>query len=160
MKKLILLLTVLMLLSTTMASAEQPYYEQIDSPQTFAYGVSGWVKNGNSTISNKNFTFAWIEITNENYRSEVLDCLKSEVRWDCYVEYDAFHTNHSGVANIWIKEPKDNITEDFVRNNLVNAILVEKGYARVIRSQSPSKYESYLLKFQDEAQKNKRGIWK
>lgn len=158
MRKIIFLLSILILLSTTMVSAEQCYYKRIESPNGFAYGVSGWVKT-DTTSSSKDFTFAWIEVTNEKYHSEVVNCIKQLVNWNCYVEYDDFYSNKSGVAYIWIKEPKDDITEEFVRNNLVNAILVEKGYARVIRGQTPSKYETYLLKFQEEAQKNHIGMW-
>lgn len=166
-KKMILglIVTFLMMFLSSNLSLAYTDYHQIESPNGDTYGVSGRLKE-NDTSTRYMFYFTGIEVLPlSQYKpsnSEVASFVKQLVSYDCYIEFDKMRNgpNNTIQAYVWIEKPEGNVTEAFVKANLVNAMLVEKGYARVLDYGPNQKYTSYLLKLEEKAKNSHLGIWK
>jgi len=158
------LLTLLTLLLSTSISLAYTDYNPLGSANGYARGVKANFYE-NSTFVPKLFLFTGIEVLplsqHKPAESEVDSFVKNALRYGCFAEFDKEITSANGFNNayIWLNNPEGKITEDFIRKNLLNAMLVEKGYARVVDYGPNQKYVQYLLKIQSEAKENHRGIW-
>lgn len=163
MKKFILVLNMLMLLFiTSIAYASDGIYSKVDSPNVHAYMITGWVTSSDEKTSyEKHFEFADIDIQDKNgeHRDAILDIMNDLVRSGCYVEYVNENQQKSNDifprVYIWSKKPiEGEITEEFIRKNLLNAVLLEHGYASVKDKLDYGKYKDILLTLQKEAKEN------
>lgn len=68
---------------------------------------------------------------------------------------------HSRVlAYIWTDIPDDPLDRDEVRRKMFNARLLLNGYAQVMTVQPNTLYTKMFIRFQREARRNSRGLWR
>lgn len=62
---------------------------------------------------------------------------------------------------VWLVDPSDitNPTYEDVRDKTINGILVREGYAKAVTYPPDVKYQEYFNKIQQEAERNKKGLW-
>lgn len=77
-----------------------------------------------------------------------------------WLEYDASPTDRYNrhLAYIWLTKP-GSINEETIRRDMFNAKLLLDGYAKVMTIRPNTRYEKLFTEFQDEARRNKKGIW-
>lgn len=81
-----------------------------------------------------------------------------------YLEFDVSATDKYNrlLAYVWKNEPvssEQSMDIDFIKNNMLNAVLVNQGYA-INKVYKPNvKYASVFENIRNEAEKNKTGLW-
>ncbi len=77
-----------------------------------------------------------------------------------WLEYDVAPLDRyqRHLAYIWTEKPSGG--EDAVRSGMFNARLLLGGYAKVMTIQPNSRYAGLFVRFQEEARKTGRGLWR
>ncbi len=77
-----------------------------------------------------------------------------------WLEFDVQQRDRFGrlLAYVWLSQPSD-ANNTTVRANVVNALLLERGFARVSTFKPNVKYVELFTAVQDEARKAGRGLW-
>ena len=78
-----------------------------------------------------------------------------------WLEYDVSPTDRyeRHLAYIWLSKP-ESINENSIRKNMFNAKLLLDGYAKTMIIKPNTRYAKLFTKFQDEAKKSKKGLWR
>jgi len=78
-----------------------------------------------------------------------------------YLEKDVSETDKYGrlLRYVWLSVPED-INDAEIRSKMFNAILVLEGYAQSNTYPPDVKYQQYLTKYNAEARKADKGLWK
>ena len=100
----------------------------------------------------------------EFYGKEASDYTKEQLlNKTVYLEKDVSDTDRYGRAlrYVWLSPPNDqsNITEDEIRTNMFNALLVINGFANSSTYPPDVKYQSYFTKYEAEARNSGAGLW-
>ena len=77
-----------------------------------------------------------------------------------WLEYDVAPLDRyqRHLAYIWTEKPSDG--EAAIRRGMFNARLLLEGYAKVMTIQPNSRYADLFVRFQEEARRGNRGLWK
>ncbi|HBT20822.1 MAG TPA: nuclease [Peptococcaceae bacterium] len=100
-------------------------------------------------------------IRHEPYGKEASNYTKSKLLGrTIYLEKDVSERDKYGrlLRYVWLEVPQNN-SESEIRNKMFNAILLLGGYAQTATFPPDVKYTDYFVKFQREAQKNRKGFW-
>ena len=78
-----------------------------------------------------------------------------------YLEYDESTTDVYGrtLAYVWLKDDVDTKSDNDIRNYMLNAIMVEEGFAKVVVYEPNHKYADYFKTYYEEAKRDKKGLW-
>lgn len=80
---------------------------------------------------------------------------------DIFIETDEKIKENDGRLTyyVWKKKPT-NFSEEEVRANLINAKILIEGFGKVNNLEVEYKYKDLFVKFEEEAKKHKKGLWK
>lgn len=100
----------------------------------------------------------------EFYGKEASDYTKGQLlNKTVYLEKDVSDTDRYGRAlrYVWLSPPNDpnNITENEIRTNMFNALLVINGFANTSTYPPDVKYQSYFTKYEAEARNAGASLW-
>lgn len=79
-----------------------------------------------------------------------------------YLQKDVSDTDKYGrlLRYVWINKPSSaNPSEKYIEENMYNAILVKRGFARVFTMQPDSKYADLFVKLERDARQHNTGLW-
>lgn len=125
---------------TDSASAEEGYKVRligIDTPESV---------NADEEKNNEYGTAA------SDHTDELLRSYKEQV---IYLEYDTQRLDNYDrvLAYVWLKDDTNNI------KNMLNAQIVDDGYAAIMTIEPNTKYASVFSKMEEDAKETKRGLW-
>lgn len=99
----------------------------------------------------------------EYYGKEASNFTKKELtEKTIYLQKDVSDTDKYGrlLRYVWLKKPSSEYPkENEIKENMYNAILVSRGYARVFTMQPDSKYSDLFLSLERNARQNSIGLW-
>ena len=103
------------------------------------------------------------ESKNNEYGTYASDYLK-KILGDCknvYLEYDKETQDKYGreLCYVWLDKPSDSKDAQQIREKMVNSILLQEGFVYVTIYEPNSSNEELFRQLQDEASKEKTGLW-
>lgn len=99
----------------------------------------------------------------ESIREEAVQYIQGLVfEKPVYLEKDIKEVDASGipVRYVWLEKPNQVIKDQLVRDNLLNSLIAEKGFADVITHFPNEKYEHIILAKKLQAREKREGFWK
>jgi len=98
---------------------------------------------------------------NQPYGKEASDYTKTQLlNKKVYLEKDISQRDRYSrlLRYIWLN-PIEEVTEEEIKSNMFNAILLLEGYAQADIYPPDIKYSDYFRRFEEEAKENNRGLW-
>ncbi|MBP1745195.1 MAG: nucH [Firmicutes bacterium] len=99
--------------------------------------------------------------TTEFYGKEASDYTKGRLAGKTvYLEKDVSETDKYGrlLRYVWLSLPNE-ISDSEIRSKMINAILVQEGYAQSATFPPDVKYQEYLTMYNSEARNADKGLW-